>query len=95
MLKRWIYGLLLLVLFGVGLALGAANDAVVTFDFLVVKMDVTLGTVLTCGVVFGLVLGLYISLFLCFKYWRQARTAKSELKRTVKELENTQASTQN
>ncbi len=95
MLKRWIYGLLLLVLFGVGLALGAANDAVVTFDFLVVKMDVTLGTVLTCGVVFGLILGLYISFFLSFKYWRQARAAKSELKRTVKELEHSQTSTQN
>ena len=95
MLKRWIYGLLLLVLFGIGLALGAANDAVVTFDFLVVKMDVSLGTVLTVGIVFGLILGLYISLFLWLKYWFLARANKSELKRTQKELENSQASTQN
>ncbi len=86
MIKRWIYGLFMIVLFGIGLAVGAANDASVSFDFLFVKKEVSLGTVLIIGMIFGLIAGLYISLWASFKYWRQARVAKAQVRRLEKEL---------
>lgn len=84
MFKKWIYGLFLLVLFAVGLALGAANDATISFDFLFVKKDISLGVVLVIGMIFGLFLGLYISFWMCFKFWRQSRVAKSQVRRLEK-----------
>lgn len=80
MLKLWAYVIVLIVLCAVGLAIGAANDAVVTFDFLIVKLQVNLATVLVFGTIFGMILGIYISFLMCFKFWRKASRAKGELK---------------
>ena len=85
MLKFWIYTIFLIALAVIGLALGSANDSQVTFDFLLLKVNVSLAFVLVVGIVFGVILGLYIALLVCFKFWRQARNAKSALNHYIKE----------
>ncbi len=85
MLKKWLYAAILLVLFAIGLALGAFNETAVDFDFLFVKAKMPLGMILIIGVIFGLVLGLYMSFLMCFKYWRQIRQAKAQLRKALKE----------
>ncbi|MCI6797318.1 MAG: LapA family protein [Succinatimonas sp.] len=85
MLKKWLYAAILLVLFAIGLALGAFNDTAVDFDFLFVKAQMPLGMILIIGVFFGFVLGIYMSFLMCFKYWRQSRQAKAQLRKALKE----------
>ncbi|MBQ9274435.1 MAG: LapA family protein [Succinivibrio sp.] len=85
MFKFWVYFIILILLAVVGLALGSLNDARVMFDFLVAKAEVSVAVVLVCGIVFGVILGIYLSLLMCFKFWRQAHNAKSELKAARKE----------
>lgn len=80
MLKKWVYIIVLVILIALGLAIGAANDSVVMFDFLIVTMQVNLATVLVIGLIFGLLLGIYLSMLMCFKFWRQSHGLKSELK---------------
>ncbi len=90
MLKFWIYTLFLIVLAVVGLALGSANDGQVTFDFLLLKVEVSLAFVLVVGIIFGVLLGFYIALLVCFKFWRQARSAKAALNHYLKEQKKEQ-----
>ena len=85
MLKKWLYAAILLVLFAIGLALGAFNDTAVDFDFLFVKAQMPLGMILIIVVFFGFVLGIYMSFLMCFKYWRQSRQAKAQLRKALKE----------
>ncbi len=85
MLKFWIYIIFLAVLAAIGLAIGSANDTVVSFDFMVVKADVSVATVLVLGVAFGLVVGIWLSLMMCFRFWRSARAANSALAALKKE----------
>ena len=86
MIKFWINLVLIVLIVAVGLAIGAANDSSVFFDFLVVKADVSLATVLVVGVVFGFVLGLLGSILLILKTWNQARIARSNLAKLNKEV---------
>ncbi|MCR5535942.1 MAG: LapA family protein [Succinivibrio sp.] len=96
MLKFWIYAIFLILLAVIGLAIGSANDSQVTFDFLLLKTDVTVAFVLVVGIIFGVLLGFYISLLVCFKYWRQAHSAKAALNRYLKEQKKeNQASAEN
>lgn len=84
MLKFWLYILVLIVVCILGLSIGSANDSVVTFDFLIVKTDLSLAMVLVVGVVIGVLIGLYLSSFLCLKMWFKARSSRSELKQQLK-----------
>ena len=81
MLKFWLDILVLIIMCILGLSIGSANDAVVSFDFLIVKTQLSLAMVLVVGVIFGIVIGLYISSFFCFKVWLKARGSKAEVKR--------------
>ncbi|HAR79372.1 MAG TPA: hypothetical protein DCR21_00935 [Succinivibrionaceae bacterium] len=90
MLKFWLYLIFLVVLVVIGLTIGSANDAAVTFDFLVAKADLTVASVLVIGVIFGFVIGLYVSSMICFKFWRNAHSAKVALNRYKKEAERKQ-----
>ena len=94
MLKKWLYAAILLVLFAIGLALGAFNETAVDFDFLFVKAQIPLGLTLIIGVIFGLILGLYMSFLMCFTYWRQARQARAQLRKVLKENDLADSSTQ-
>ncbi len=84
MLKKWLYAAILLVLFAIGLALGAFNETAVDFDFLFVKAKMPLGMILIIGVIFGLVLGLYMSFLMCFKYLAADKTGKSATTQGIK-----------
>ncbi len=90
MLKFWVYVIFLVLLAAFGLTVGSANDTKVTFDFLFIKADVTVAFVLVIGIVFGLLMGLYISLLMCFRFWHQAHAAKAALKAYRKEVSKEQ-----
>ena len=93
MLKFWINLIVIVVIASFGLAIGSANDSTVFFDFLIVKADVSLATVLVVGVILGFILGLLGSLLLIVKYWNRARSARSSLSKMRKEeLRKEQAS---
>lgn len=93
MLKFWINLIVIVVIASFGLAIGSANDSTVFFDFLIVKADVSLATVLVVGVILGFILGLLGSLLLILKYWNRARSARSSLSKMRKEeLRKEQAS---
>ena len=68
MIKFWFYLVVLLILAVLGLAAGSANDTLISFDFLFVKKEISVATVLVIGVIFGFILGVYASLLLCLKY---------------------------
>ena len=67
MIKFWFYLVVLLILAVLGLAAGSANDTLISFDFLFVKKEISVATVLVIGVIFGFILGVYASLLLCLK----------------------------
>ena len=85
MLKFWIHLIIIVAVVSIGLAIGSANDSTVFFDFLIVKTEVSLATVLVVGVAFGFALGLLGSLLLILKYWNRARQARSSLNKLQKE----------
>ncbi len=85
MIKFWFYFIVLIILVILGLAIGSANDSAVIFDFLFVKKEVSVATVLIIGVGFGFLLGVYASLILCVKLWFKATYAKSSLNKMKKE----------
>ena len=87
MLKFWLYIIVLVLLCVLGLTIGSANESIVTFDFLFVKADLSLGMVMVVGLVVGIVIGLYISLWVSLKMWTRACGAKSEAKRAKKEAQ--------
>ena len=87
MLKFWLYIIVLVLLCVLGLTIGSANESIVTFDFLFVKADLSLGMVMVVGLVVGIVIGLYISLWFGLKMWTRACGAKSEAKRAKKEAQ--------
>ena len=87
MVKFWIYVVILVILGALGMIVGAANDAKVTFDFLIVSVEVSLAGVFVMGSIFGLLIGLYIALVCSLKYWRQAVHARGELKACKKETQ--------
>ena len=80
MIKIWIYAIVLVLLAAIGLALGSGNGEIVTFDYLLCKARMPVSSVLVIGVIFGMLCGFYLSLVFCFRQWRQARAARSELK---------------
>ena len=86
MIKFWINLVFIVLIVAFGLAIGAANDSNVFFDFLVVKADVSLATVLVVGVVFGFILGLLGSFLLILKTWNHARVARSSAAKLNKEV---------
>lgn len=93
MLKFWINLIVIVVIASFGLAIGSANDSTVFFDFLIIKADVSLATVLVVGVILGFILGLLGSLLLILKYWNRTRSARSSLSKMRKEeLRKEQAS---
>ena len=46
MIKFWFYLVVLLILAVLGLAVGSANDTLISFDFLFVKKEISVATVL-------------------------------------------------
>ena len=86
MIKFWFYVSVLLVLAVFGLAVGSANDTLISFDFLFVKKEISVATVLVIGVIFGFILGVYASLLLCLKMWYRAKKAKLSLNKVQKQL---------
>lgn len=91
MLKFWLYILVLLVICVLGLSIGSANESVVSFDFLIIKADMSLAMVLVCGVVFGIIIGLYISSIFCLKIWLKARSSNAQVKKLKKQEQKLQA----
>ncbi len=87
MIRFWFYLIVLLALAVFGLAIGSANDSRIMFDFLIVKQEIPVATVLVIGVVFGFLLGIYASLILCFKLWIKAKVAQSSLNKVKKQNE--------
>ncbi len=87
MLKFWLYILVLILVCILGLSIGSANDSVVTFDFLIIKTELSLAMVLVVGVVIGVLIGLYISSLLCLKMWLKARRGRAELKKQLQQLQ--------
>lgn len=87
MLKFWLYIIVLILLCILGLTIGSANEAMVTFDFLFVKADLSLAMVMVVGIVVGIIIGLYISMLFSVKMWARAQGAKSETKRIKKEAQ--------
>ncbi len=87
MLKFWLYIIVLILLCVLGLTIGSANEAMVTFDFLFVKADLSLAMVMVVGIVVGIIIGLYISMLFSVKMWARAQGAKSETKRIKKEAQ--------
>ncbi|MBU3845151.1 MAG: DUF1049 domain-containing protein [Candidatus Anaerobiospirillum pullicola] len=85
MLKFWLYVIVLVILCVLGLTVGSANESLVTFDFLFVKLQLSLGMVMVVGIVIGIIVGLYISLLFSLKMWAKAQGAKSEAKRYKRE----------
>lgn len=90
MVKFWIYAVILVILAALGMVVGAANDAKVTFDFLIVSVEVSLAGVFVMGSLFGLLIGLYVAVVCSLKFWRKAAHVKSELKASQKETEKAQ-----
>ncbi len=80
MIKIWIYAIVLVLLAVIGLALGSGNSETVTFDYLLGRAQMPVSSVLVIGVVFGMICGFYLALIFCWREWRQARSARSELK---------------
>ncbi|MBO8415229.1 MAG: DUF1049 domain-containing protein [Proteobacteria bacterium] len=91
MLKFWLYILVLLVICVLGLSIGSANEALVSFDFLIVKTEMSLAMVLVVGVVFGIIIGLYISSIFCLKVWFKARSSHAQVKKLKKQEQKLQA----
>ncbi|MDY6322150.1 MAG: LapA family protein [Succinivibrio sp.] len=87
MLRVWAYVALLVVLVAVGLAIGSANDAAVSFDYLFGKADMPVSSVLVIGIIFGVILGMYLCLLLCFKLWRGGRSLRGDVKSLRRQLE--------
>ncbi len=94
MLKFWLYILVLIVICILGLSIGSANDMTVTFDFLIVKTELSLAMVLVVGVIIGIIIGLYIASLFCLKLWIKARGSKAEVKRLHKREQQLQQSVQ-
>ncbi len=86
MIKFWINLTVIAVIVCFGLAIGAANDGLVPFDFLVVKAEVTLASVLVVGVCFGFALGALGSILFFLKLWNEHRKTRSELNKVRKQL---------
>ena len=55
MIKFWFYAIVMLLLIFIGLTVGSANDSMIVFDFLIVKANISVATVLVIGVGFGFV----------------------------------------
>ena len=87
MIKFWFYLVALLILAVFGLAVGSANDTLISFDFLFVKKEISVATVLVIGVIFGFILGVYASLLLCLKMWYRAKKAQLSLNKAKKQLQ--------
>ena len=85
MIKFWFYLVVLLILAVLGLAVGSANDTLISFDF--VKKEISEATVLVIGVIFGFILGVYASLLLCLKMWYRAKKAQLSLNKAKKQLQ--------
>lgn len=92
MIKFWFYVVVLLVLAVFGLAVGGANDTLISFDFLFVKKEISVATVLVIGVIFGFILGVYASLLLCLKMWYRAKKAQLSLNKAKKQLQSVENS---
>ncbi|HAO91722.1 MAG TPA: hypothetical protein DCQ86_05040 [Succinivibrio sp.] len=58
----------------------------VTFDFLMGKSQLSVASVLVVGVIFGFIVGVYASLWLCIKLWVKANLAKSQASKLSKQL---------
>ena len=56
-------------------------------DFLFVKKEISVATVLVIGVIFGFILGVYASLLLCLKMWYRAKKAQLSLNKAKKQLQ--------
>ncbi len=93
MLKFWLYAIIIVIVAVIGLGLGSANDSVVAFDFLFVKLEMSLAMVLVAGIVIGLLVGFLASFGFCIKMWRRAHKAQSESRRLKKEHEKSAAVT--
>lgn len=85
MLKFWLYILVLIAVCILGLSIGSANDVPVTFDFLFVKTEISLGMVLVIGIIAGMVIGLYMASWFCLKVWFKSRGSKATAKRLQKQ----------
>ena len=85
MLKFWIFVIIALALAALGLSLGSANGSVVAFDFLIVQYELPLAMVFVLGAVFGLVIGLLITLTFALKMWGKAHKSKVAMKKAQKE----------
>lgn len=85
MLKFSLYLIVFAIVFFWGLAVGASNSALVDFDFLFMKSQMSLSSVFAIGILIGIALGIYISLLFCLKVLKNARNAKSEVKRMKKQ----------
>ena len=86
MIKFWFYIIVFVCLAVVGLARGSAHDASVTVDFLMGKSQLSVASVLVVGVIFGFIVGVYASLWLCIKLWVKANLAKSQASKLSKQL---------
>ena len=84
MIKFWFYLVVLLFLAILGLAVGAANDSQIFFDFFFVKKEISVATVLVIGVIFGFILGVWACLLMCLKYWFKAKKANVSLNKALK-----------
>lgn len=89
MIKFWFYAIVMLLLIFIGLTVGSANDSMIVFDFLIVKANISVATVLVIGVGFGFVLGVYACLLLCLKLWFKAKLTQVSLNKLKKQHENT------
>ncbi len=81
----WLYLILLILLVIVGLTIGSVNSSMVTFDFLLFKVELSLAMILVVGIAVGIVIGLYISLIYSIRVWRKNVALKSELAKIRKE----------
>lgn len=86
MVKFWLYVIVLVVLCVLGLSVGSANESQVTFDFLIVKLQLSLGMVMVVGIVLGILIGLYISLLFSVRMLARASSAKAEASRLQRQL---------
>lgn len=87
MLKFWLYVLVLVVFCVLGLTIGSANESMVTFDFLFVQAQLSLGMVMVVGIIVGIVIGIYLSLFFILKMWGKTLSAKAEVRKLTKAAE--------
>ncbi|MGN1281319.1 MAG: LapA family protein [Succinivibrio sp.] len=88
MIRIWFYIALLLILAIIGLAIGSANDSLISFDFLIVKKDISVASVLVIGVSFGFILGVYSSCLLCIKLWYKEKVARLSLGKLKKQMQS-------